>query len=256
MKSLPIADLLSATRWRFAPDQAQLEYYRRTASSYDDAHVSEEDEHAESLAHIRGFLEQIGARSVLDSGCGTGRGIRYLRQCMPHLRIEGNDPSPDLLEVARNRHGLSPDILHCSDTTSLPLGQGSFDAVMSLGVLHHVPEPGRIVRRMIELARKAVFISDSNYLGQGSLAGSIVKLALTRARLWPVVKYVQQGFHGWGYSDGDGIYYSYSVFEDLHLIESAFPRVYVIPVGRGSSFARRMPMLRAPTVLVAGIREE
>jgi hypothetical protein len=137
---------------------------------------------------------------------------------------------------------------------SLPFAPGSFDAVMSLGVLHHVPNPDDVVRRMVELAAKAVFISDSNYMAQGSIAARLLKFALTRARVWPLTKYVAQGFKGWAYSEGDGIFYSYSVFNDLPLVEQEFARVLVIPVGCDTDAGRRCPVLRAPTALVAGLR--
>ena len=107
---------------------------------------------------------------------------------------------------------------------------------------------------MIELARKAVFISDANYIGQGSLPVSLVKLLATRAGLWPMIKYVQQGFKDWGYNQSDGVYYSYSVFNDLPLLLEAFPRVFVIPVGSAAKRGTSLPMLRAPIVLAVGIR--
>jgi SAM-dependent methyltransferase len=252
----PIAfpDLLAPSRWRFAPADAQLDYYRRTAASYDEVHVGEGDAHTESLGYIAGFLRQIGAQSVLDVGCGTGRGIRYLREHVPGVRAEGCDPSGDLLRIARENHAIPDDRLHHGDMASLPFAPGSFDAVMSLGVLHHVPNPDDVVRRMVELAAKAVFISDSNYMAQGSIAARLLKFALTRARVWPLTKYVAQGFKGWAYSEGDGIFYSYSVFNDLPLVEQEFARVLVIPVGCDTDAGRRCPVLRAPTALVAGLR--
>ncbi len=234
--------------------ETQIDYYRRTADDYDEAHVSSHDEHSESLEMILSLIRQLNLQSVLDVGCGTGRGLKFLLDHMPELAVEGNDPSPDLLSIATTRHGIRKEILHCTDALSLPFGPGSFDAVMSLGVLHHVPQPSLIVRRMIELARKAVFISDANYIGQGSLPVSLVKLLATRAGLWPMIKYVQQGFKDWGYNQSDGVYYSYSVFNDLPLLLEAFPRVFVIPVGSAAKRGTSLPMLRAPIVLAVGIR--
>lgn len=251
---ISVSDILRPSRWRFAPQGAQSEYYRRTAATYDDAHVSDADAHTESLGYIAAFLNQVGARSVLDVGCGTGRGIRYLREHVHGINAEGCDPSEDLLRIAEERYGIPGHLLHHVDATSLSFAPGSFDAVTSLGVLHHVPNPDAVVRRMIELATKAVFISDCNYMAQGSLTARILKIALTQARVWPVVKYVAQGFKGWSYSEGDGVFYSYSAFSDLPMIERAFSRVLVIPVGSDRSAGRRFPVLRAPNVLVAAFR--
>lgn len=249
-----VKELLKPSRWRFAPQQMQLEYYRRTAVDYDADHVADDDEMTESLQHIVEFIRRLGIRSVWDSGCGTGRGIRYLQRTAPEVRVEGNDPSPELLEVATSKHGVPASLLHCSDTRALTLAPGSFDAVMSLAVLHHVPDPTSVVRRMAEIAGRALFIADANYMGQGSLVSGIAKLALTRAGVWPVVKYVQQGFKGWGYSDGDGVFYSYSIFNDLPILQQMFSKVMVIPLGRTSTAAAAMPLLRAPVVLVAAFK--
>jgi 2-polyprenyl-3-methyl-5-hydroxy-6-metoxy-1,4-benzoquinol methylase len=196
----------------------------------------------------------MGVKSILDTGCGTGRGIKWLRERLPGVDVQGNDPSADLLRVASERHGIPESALHCADTTSLDFPPQSFDVVMSLAVLHHVPEPEKVIQRMIELARKAVFISDCNYIGQGRLPARAFKLLLTETRLWPIVKFVQQGCKGWAYSDGDGISYSYSVFNDLPMIRRQFKRVFVIPVGQGALDAIAYPKIQASTVLVGAIK--
>jgi SAM-dependent methyltransferase len=249
-RSVPAGD----SRWRFAPENAQLDYYREAAGDYDEAQVHEGDEHYQNLGLIESLIRQGNIRSVLDVGCGTGRGIRYLRQHMPDLEVHGIDPSPDLLKIATERHGVPRELLHCADALSAPFPPGSFDAVMSLAVLHHVPQPHKIVRRMIELTRKAIFISDANYIGQGSLSTSIAKLLINRAGAWPFMKFVQQGFKGWACSTGDGVFYSYSVFDDLPLLEDAFTKVFVVPAGSGAKRGIAFPMLRAPVVLAVGLR--
>ena len=81
--------------------QGQRAYYERTARAYDDAHIEgPEHEHGRALAHVVVYLEGLEARSVLDTGCGTCRALRYLRQHLPHLELRGNDPSDALLQVA------------------------------------------------------------------------------------------------------------------------------------------------------------
>ena len=106
---------------------------------------------------------------------------------------------------------------------------------------------------MIRLSRQAVFISDSNYFAQGALFVRLVKLALTESGAWPMLKFVQQGFKGWSQSEGDGIFYSYSVFNDVPLLQKHFRNVLVIPVGEDAKTTVTNPKLRAPNVLVAGL---
>src|SRR4051812_34823561 len=89
----------SDSRWRFAPRDAQLDYYRQTAETYDETQVHPGDEHYESLSLIRALIGQLNVRSALDVGCGTGRGLRFLLEHFPDLDVQGNDPSPDLLKI-------------------------------------------------------------------------------------------------------------------------------------------------------------
>jgi len=238
---------------RYAPGNAQAEYYRRTAVNYDEAHLADDDAHYQSLEYIRWFATQLSARSVLDTGCGTGRGIGFFRNNMPDVEVHGNDPSPDLLKIAAEKHEIPQSMLHCSDTVSLPFERHSFDVVTSLAVLHHVPDPHSVVERMSQLARKAVFISDCNYIGQGRLPSRLLKLALTEARLWDLVKFVQQGFKGWAYSEGDGVFYSYSAFSALTVLRKHFRKIVVIPVGAGAGNAVAFPKLLAPEVLIGAM---
>lgn len=53
----------------------QREHYRRTARQYDAYHVHLGDEHYQSLKCIEGLLGNLPVKTVLDVGCGTGRGI-------------------------------------------------------------------------------------------------------------------------------------------------------------------------------------
>jgi hypothetical protein len=91
-------------------------------------------------------------------------------------------------------------------------------------------------------------------MGQGSNSARVLKLIATRMGMWPTLKFIQQGFKGWAYSEGDGIYYSYSVFNDLAFIEKHCSRVLVIPVGRQASTSSRCPLLQAETVLVCAFK--
>jgi len=91
--------------------QALLEYYAATAEQYDHAHRGDhEPENDDALAWIGRLLPGLGIRSILDSGCGTGRGIEYMRHHHPDIRVRGNDPSPDLLRIAVERRGVPSDL--------------------------------------------------------------------------------------------------------------------------------------------------
>lgn len=44
------------------------------------------------------------------------------------------------------------------------------------------------------MAKKAVFISDSNHFGQGSRAARLIKLVLYKTRLWGIYNYLNTHF--------------------------------------------------------------
>ena len=59
-------------------------------------------------------------------------------------------------------------------------GIRALDAVCAFGVMHHVKRPAIVVGEMMRVARRAIFISDSNRFGQGSMPARRVKLLLWR----------------------------------------------------------------------------
>ncbi|HZS92589.1 MAG TPA: class I SAM-dependent methyltransferase [Chloroflexota bacterium] len=230
----------------------QLAYYRDTAWDYD-VHLADE-EHNVALKIIGAYVSEIGAASVLDTGCGTGRGVKYLVNRFPAMRVHGNDPSPDLLQVARDRHGLSEHILTCCSSYNLPFADGEFDVVIELGMLHHVEYPNRVVSEMLRVARRAIFISDSNRFGQGSVSKRLIKLGLHSVGLWPIASRLQHGGKKYYSSKGDGIAFSYSAYDSWPVLAAVCKETFVIPTTR-SKWAPWCPLLFARHVLVAGIKQ-
>jgi SAM-dependent methyltransferase len=232
-------------------EERQRAYYERTAFDYDAAHP-DGAEHDRALALVVHYLGRLGAKSVLDTGCGTGRAIRYLRQHLPHLELRGNDPSAALLDVAVKR-GIPRDCLDNCASEQLPYLDESFDAVVACAVMHHVRDPAKIVAEMLRTARLAVFISDTNIYGQGSKAARIVKLGLARARLLKPFNWVRRGGKPWYESEDDGVAYSYSVFDSLPMITAACNRAFVIPIS-GDRHAAQSPLLHSRHLLVCGFK--
>ncbi len=94
---------------------------------------------------------------------------------------------------------------------------------------HHVPHPRKVVREMLRVARRAVFISsDANNFGQGRPMVRLAKQALHALRLWPWADYIKTRGKGYAISDGDGLFYSYSVFDDYPQITAQCERVHLL----------------------------
>jgi SAM-dependent methyltransferase len=232
---------------------AQQGYYRRMADRYDELHTSSEDEHYVALRHVAAYLQWIGARTVLDTGCGTGRAMRFLHEALPEVHVHGNDPSAELLEIASERHGLPAESLTCAPSDPLPFADASFDAVIATGMLHHVPQPDVVVAEMLRVARLAVFISDDNIYGAGPLANRLAKLGLRRVGLLGVVNTLRRRGRAWYYNDTDGIAWSYSVFDSYNTLRDVCAAVVVLPTSPGP--APRLPILQSAHCLLCGFRQ-
>ncbi len=216
----------------------QRRYYAETAASYESMHVDDADEHQFALAYLVAVIDHLRVTSVLDVGSGTGRAVRYIKERLPHVRVVGVEPVAELRQVGHTL-GLTSDELVDGDATSLPFRDGEFDLVCEFAVLHHVHQPERAVREMLRVADKAIFISDSNNFGQGSPLSRFAKQALDTLGLWKVADYVKTKGKGYIETPGDGVSYSYSVFNDFPEVRKRCKSVHWFnPTGSGRSLYR------------------
>ena len=113
------------------------EGYRLWAPSYD---TSENPLIEIELPAVRKLMPPPHGRRVLDVGCGTGRHLEWLSPAAG-LAL-GIDPSAGMLERARFK-GLE---VRLGALPNLPVGDGTFDAVVCALVLEHVPDLGEALR--------------------------------------------------------------------------------------------------------------
>jgi SAM-dependent methyltransferase len=80
----------------------------------------------------------LNAETVaLDLGCGSGRWTRYLA---PRVKfVEAIDPSSAVFASQQLTQGLPNVRVTQAGVDAIPFPDGSFDFLMCLGVLHHVP---------------------------------------------------------------------------------------------------------------------
>lgn len=203
----------------------QRRYYADTAAQYDAMQLAPQDEHQFALAILSAMIEYHGIRSVLDVGSGTGRALRYLKPRHPGVRFVGIEPVEALRKVG-HAAGLSEQELIAGDVNALQAADGEFDLVCEFAVLHHVPRPAQAVGEMLRVARKAIFISDANNFGQGGTVARLIKRTLAALGLWRAFDYVRTGGKGYHVSAGDGLFYSYSVYNDYRQIREACRAVH------------------------------
>jgi ubiquinone/menaquinone biosynthesis C-methylase UbiE len=211
--------------------ELQREYYAKVASSYDAMHSAETRQLA--FAFLAGAIEASGYESLLDVGSGTGHAMEYLGRRVPQVRAVGIEPVQALREVGHAK-GIAPDQLVGGDGTALDYPDGSFDVVSSFAVLHHVPDPRRVVAEMLRVARRAVFIADSNNFGQGPRPARLAKQLLHACGLWPLANLVKTRGRGYIVTEGDGVSYSYSVFSSLPQIRAACDEVHFLNLSNSS----------------------
>ena len=228
----------------------QRKFYAETAAKYDSMQISDQDEHQFALAILSAMIEYHGIRSVLDVGSGTGRALRYLKSRHPGVRFVGVEPVEALRKVG-HAAGLAEHELIAGDVNALQAADGEFDLVCEFAVLHHVPKPSQAVGEMLRVARKAIFISDANNFGQGGPVARTLKQAINALGLWHLFDWLRTGGKGYHVSAGDGLFYSYSVYNDYRQIRRACRTVHQFnTVDAGPNLARS-----APHVVVFGIKK-
>ena len=231
------------------PVTIQREYYRRTAAKYDEMHVHSDGEHNFALRFMVSMIDYLGCGSVLDIGSGTGRALFVLKEELPGIRICGIEPSPELRAAAQAK-GLAPNEIVDGDAQALEYRDGEFDLVCAFGALHHIPKPSLAVGEMLRVAKRAIFISDANNFGQGSAPVRAVKQIANSLGLWTLLDFIKSRGKGYILSEGDGLSYSYSVFNNYSQIRRACESVHLL----NTMDAGVNPYKTAASVALLGIK--
>jgi SAM-dependent methyltransferase len=127
----------------------------------------EEDE-ATFLVKTGVSPHDLAGQLVLDAGCGGGRYARLLGT--QGARVIAVDLSSAVARATELCASLYNVVVLQADLLDLPLAEGVFDMVYSIGVLHHTPDPRRafheIARRVKPGGRLAVWLYRRNTLPQ------------------------------------------------------------------------------------------
>jgi ubiquinone/menaquinone biosynthesis C-methylase UbiE len=233
----------------------QARYYEQSVAAYDSMHNDSEDhEHNLALQYIEMISNAFGLQTFLDVGAGTGRGIRFLQD--RGKEVCGIEPVAAMIEKAE-ANGVPKGVLLQGSGYELPFEDGAFDAVFECGVLHHVADPARMVGEMIRVAKRAVFLSDSNRFGQGGRPARLLKTALYKCGLWRAARYVQTRGKMYIVSPEDGIQYSYSVFDSYQQLAVRTQQIWLLPLAGGQSKESSWlhPLLNSTHVLLCAFKE-
>jgi SAM-dependent methyltransferase len=109
------------------------------------------------------------ATSLLDAGCGEGEALSRLGDRVPE-RTAAVDLDPDAVAFTQNRLPGVDVSRHSID--ALPFEDDSFDLVLCLEVLEHVPQPGVALAELARVCSGRIVLSvpDEPWFRLGSLA--------------------------------------------------------------------------------------
>lgn len=103
--------------------------------------------------HLRRYLfaqQYVAERYVLEIACGTGYGADILRR--GHAQeVFSLDISLPALRYAQHLQPVGS--YACADALDLPLGQQSFDVIISFETLEHLPNPQRFLHEALRVLR-------------------------------------------------------------------------------------------------------
>ena len=116
--------------------EANIAVHGKVAGEYN---KNEPQFRPENLARVRkilhGLIDRVGAKRLLDIGCGTGFVIDLVRDKV--AEIHGVDVTQPMLDKV-DRSGPAKITLTCSDAATFDPGPTPFDMVTSYSVLHHL----------------------------------------------------------------------------------------------------------------------
>lgn len=103
------------------------------------------------VGYFQDFFRSPDVHKVLDVGCGHAHVTKALQEMFPHISFVGVD-------VLVRPNTAIPVVAY--DGKTLPFEDKSFDAVMTIDVLHHTDDPVATLKECVRVARRFVLVKD------------------------------------------------------------------------------------------------
>lgn len=236
-----------------------VEYYSRTGPQYNTWHCDRGNSSSHNFAvrEICRTMREVHANSLLDVGCGTGRGVRAALDL--GYDAVGLDISADLLDIARKELSIPGERLIQGDATKLPFPDNRFDVSCILGALHHSAQPHKIITEMIRVTTKAIVVSDeANHLS-GGVKQVLLKLGLFELVYRLLFRRPPRTFRRQTDSAQDGPTFIFSIEEIIPTLKRHFPRFRCLTFykfGHYQICSYRFPRLFAKQGIIVASREQ
>jgi SAM-dependent methyltransferase len=115
-------------------------------------------EQADILApRVFAGVDYAGVGSLLEIGCGVGAELKQIARRWPGVHLTGVDLSGPHLRAATRL--LASELAGCTaalvrgDALGLPFADRSFDRVITIWMLEHVPDPSAVLREALRVLR-------------------------------------------------------------------------------------------------------
>ena len=119
--------------------ESMTDFFAARLEGYDE-HMRRDIEGASDFyAYTAALLPADPGAKVLDLGCGTGLELEELFALNPSARVTGIDLSAEMLDALRAKFPDRGIALIVGSYFDVPLGEGAFDAAVSVESLHHFP---------------------------------------------------------------------------------------------------------------------
>ena len=105
---------------------------------------------------LRSVVGPLEPASLLDAGCGEGETLARLGGSLP-LRVAAVDIGAEAVDFTAERFPAVEVARHSID--DLPFADGSFDLVICLEVLEHLPNPAAAIDELARVASEHVVVS-------------------------------------------------------------------------------------------------
>lgn len=130
-------------------------------------------EHKDELSRIEFKFDEISSFNQLsemglkngvkfiDIGCGGGAMTRLVKKKFPEMEVTGIDISPDRIQFANDQaREQKLDICYkCTNVTSLPFKDNSFDFVWSRFLFEYLKQPIAALKEMLRVAKNTGVVS-------------------------------------------------------------------------------------------------
>ena len=137
-------------------------FFNRAANGYDNAAILYQEVQNRLLERLQYMRHQ--PNTVIDVGCGTGKGVRGLQQAYPGAQVVAVDIAEAMLRQARsNYRWLSRKRAVVADMEQLPFAPNSFDLVFSSLALPWCNDLNRALQEFARVMRPGGLLLFSSF---------------------------------------------------------------------------------------------